>query len=151
MGFLSDVFNTLAPLAQLGSPAQFLAPPQRGSSAPLATQPRARPVTRAAVAAPAGQQIAAAGGNGATHRVTIVQSIDNNTGAVLREEVMPGSPFLMNKDFETAKRVFKMISAANTKLPRKVVKQSEITVLKNEVVKDALRNATHHHNGNGAS
>jgi len=96
-----------------------------------------------------------AGGNGVTHLRTVVQSIDNATGAVVRESIQEGSPFLMNKDMQIARKVFKMIGMANKRLPKKMVRVSEATMLKDQLVTSSLQAAithnAHHtgHSGNG--
>jgi len=149
MGFLSNI---------AGAALQFGIGALTGQPA-IATA--ASVVGSAGVSAVLGSPAAAArrgvgvGGNGVTHLQTIVQSIDNATGAVVREDIMKGTPFLMNSDMIVARRVFKMLSEANAKLPRKTVRQTETTALKNQLVNTALQagisHNVHHsgHSGNG--
>jgi len=94
------------------------------------------------------------GGNGVTHRQTIVQTIDNATGEVIKEDIRRGAPFLMKHEIQVAKRVFKTVIKLSGKLPRKTVKESETTALKNQLTNKALTTAIetsgHHHHGNGS-
>jgi len=108
MGFLTDLARTaisiIAPQAAplLGSPVS--------SALGLATGATGVPVGGTAAAARVGATVVGAvaptGGNGTTHTRTIIQSIMNATGEVVREEIRMGSPFLMNRDFQIANRVF---------------------------------------------
>jgi len=154
MGFLTDLAKTaislIAPATSpiLGSPVSAALGLVGGATGlPIGGSAAATRVGATVVGA-----VAPTGGNGTTHTRTVIQSISNATGEVIREEIRMGSPFLMNRDFQIANRVFSSIAKAGQKLPRKVVKQSAITMLKNQVVEGALRNAAdghHHHNGNG--
>jgi len=150
MGFLGELFGTAIQLgvgAITGQPAISTAAgivAGAGTSALLASP---------AAAARRGGGVG--GGNGVTHLRTVVQSIDNATGNVIREDIREGSPFLMNKDMQTARRVFKMIGMASKRLPKKMVRVSEATMLKDQLVTSSLQAAithnAHHtgHPGNG--
>lgn len=86
-------------------------------------------------------EVARPGGAGASNRTrTIVQTIDP-AGTVVKQQVLRGSPHLMRRDLLTAKRVFRLASKLHEKLPRRTVKESEITQLKNRIVKKALDKA----------
>lgn len=52
--------------------------------------------------------------------ITRVMTI-SPSGVMLKQEDLPGRPFLMNKDIVTAKRVFRAIRKADQRLPRKPV------------------------------
>lgn len=69
---------------------------------------------------------------------TLVQTL-NAQNQVIRTQILPGSPFLMNKDIVAAKRVFRLSSKLSGKLPRKTVKESKITQLKDAAVDSALK------------
>lgn len=70
---------------------------------------------------------------------TIVQTILPN-GQVCEQVVLEGRPFLMRKDFVTAKRVRKLISKAKTKIIPTRREESEQTKLIKAVVTTATRN-----------
>jgi len=151
MGFLTELFGTAVNLgvgALTGQPGVAAASgliASRGAESLIGTTPAAA-VRRAT---------GLGGGNGVTHLRTVVQSIDNATGAIVRESIQEGSPFLMNKDMQIARKVFKMIGMANKRLPKKMVRVSAATMLKDQLVESSLQNAishNHHHsgaNGNG--
>lgn len=67
---------------------------------------------------------------------TVVQTI-NPAGQVIRQEIFPGRPFLMQKDFTIAKRVIKLAAKAHGKIPRRTVKQSDTSKI-NEAIKDKV-------------
>jgi len=81
------------------------------------------------------------GGNGRTFRRTIVQTVNREDGAVIRQEVRRGAPFLMRRDVIVAKRVFRMASKLHGKLPRRTVRQSRVKALTDRVVESALDRA----------
>jgi len=70
---------------------------------------------------------------------TIVQTILPN-GQVCEQKILEGRPFLMRKDFVTAKRVRKLIQAAKTKIIPTRREESEQTKLVKAVVTTATRN-----------
>lgn len=70
---------------------------------------------------------------------TIVQTILPN-GQVCEQKVLEGRPFLMRKDFVTAKRVRKLIQGAKTKIIPTRREESEQTKLVKAVVTTATRN-----------
>jgi len=84
----------------------------------------------------------AAGGNGQVHRVTIVLTIDNRTGALVNRIVLQGAPFLMNQQVSQLKRTVKLIGKANQKIPRRVVKESLTSELTREIKTSAIRQIT---------
>lgn len=79
------------------------------------------------------------GGNGKTANRTLVQTLDLASGRIVRTRVLPGTPFLMNADVSAAKRVFKLSSKLHGKMPRRTVKESEVTKLKNAAVQQAMQ------------
>jgi len=78
---------------------------------------------------------------------TVVQTILPN-GQVCEQKVLEGRPFLMRKDFVTAKRVRKLIQAAKTKIIPTRREESEQTKLVKAVVTTATRNVLTGGNGN---
>lgn len=82
------------------------------------------------------------GGNGRTFTRTIVQSVDSETGDVLRQEVRKGTPHLMNNDLAIAKRVFRLSSKLSRRLPKKIVRMSRAKMLTQQVVENALERAS---------
>lgn len=81
-------------------------------------------------------------GNGRTANRTLVQTLDLASGRIIRTRVLPGTPFLMNADVQAAKRVFKLSSKLHGKMPRRTVKESEVTKLKNAAVQQAIANVS---------
>lgn len=72
----------------------------------------------------------------------------NAAGQLIKQKNLAGRPFLMNKDLVVAKRVFRTIQKASTKLPRKTVRESPSKQLTDAVTEKALSNVlTGHHNG----
>ena len=68
---------------------------------------------------------------------TVVQTFAPD-GTIIREKVFAGAPFLMKKDLVIAKRVFKLASKLHGKLPRRTMKQSEMSKL-NEAILDKAK------------
>jgi len=81
------------------------------------------------------------GGNGRTATRTVVETMDLASGNITRRKVMPGSPFLMNADVKAAKKVFRQSAALAKRIPRRTVKESATTQLKNAAIDSAIRNA----------
>lgn len=86
------------------------------------------------------QALSAPGGNGQRFRTTIVITQDVDTGRILRTEILKGAPFLMNNDVRKLSTISRKVSKANSKIPRKTVRESATTQLKNAAVDSALRN-----------
>lgn len=78
-------------------------------------------------------------GNGMVARQTIVQTIDLQTGALLRQLVFDGAPFLMNSDVRKLRSISRKVSKAHSKLPRRVVKESKMKQLTDAAVDEAMR------------
>lgn len=166
MGFLDTLFDIAAPivsaivpgggiLAGLGRAAGLGSQPvaRTAIASPLQIPSAALAATMPSLRAPAARQFIGAaqgvggGGNGQVSVMTIVQTIDNATGAVVREKTLRGSPFLMNSDIAVAKRVFRTASKLGARLPKRIVKQSEASKLKDEIQDaafSAIRNGAHH-------
>ena len=81
------------------------------------------------------------GGNGRTATRTIVQTMDLLTGKIVRQKFMEGSPKLMNKDVAAAKKVIRTAGKLQRALPKKTVRESPATQLKDAVIAKAIRNA----------
>ncbi len=84
------------------------------------------------------------GGNGVFATRTLVERLEISTGLVSVVSLKPGSPHLMNSDIQAAKKVFRNVAALNKRLPRKTVKESETTKLKNAAVASAIANVQAH-------
>lgn len=85
---------------------------------------------------------------GGKNRVVTTVSTVNPAGQIIKQVNLAGRPFLMNKDLVIAKRVFRTIQKASTRLPRKTVKESPTKQLTAAVTEKALSNVlTGHHNG----
>jgi len=82
-----------------------------------------------------------AGGNGKTATRTVVETMDLASGTIIRRKIMPGSPFLMNVDVKAAKKVFRQSAALAKRIPRKTVRQSATSQLKEAAIDSAIRNA----------
>jgi len=79
------------------------------------------------------------GGNGRTATRTVVQTMDLLTGQIIRVKTMPGSPRLMNSDVAAARKVIKSVGKLHNQMPRRVVKESEATKLKNAAIAAAMQ------------
>ena len=79
------------------------------------------------------------GGNGRFSKRTIVQTLDQSTGQI-SQKVMSGAPHIMNSDIRAAKKVFRQSAKLHSRMPRRTVKESETTKLKNAAVQKALQN-----------
>jgi len=82
------------------------------------------------------------GGNGMVHTVTIVVTLDNATGLLVREQVLSGSPFLMRKDVSALKKTVKAIGRASSRIPRRTVKEGLSAELTRTVKQEAIRRIT---------
>jgi len=79
------------------------------------------------------------GGNGRFSKRTIVQTLDQSTGQI-SQKIMSGAPHIMNSDIRAAKKVFRQSAKLHSRMPRRTVKESETTKLKNAAVSKALQN-----------
>jgi len=74
------------------------------------------------------------GGNGRETTITLIQTFDNATGTLIRQDVRKGRPFLMRRDLTTAKRVNRVLGkeaakrAARNKGPSKTKQLTEAIV-----------------------
>ncbi len=78
--------------------------------------------------------------------VTIVQTLAPD-GTILRQKILEGAPFLMQKDFQIARRVIKLSAKAAAKIPKKRIAQSVAAALKTAIETRALAEVTNGHNG----
>jgi len=78
---------------------------------------------------------------GSLRRRTIVETFNPRTGAVSKRETLKGAPAVMQSDVAAANRLNRALRRLNKKQPKKLVRESEMTALKNEVVNSALRRA----------
>ncbi len=124
-----------APVAQplIAAPATQAVVPSPGivSSLISAVNPFAAvaPLANIAVqqAQQAGATLSAQGGVGQANIFTrtIVQRVSRLSQNVLSQKVLRGSPFLMNSEVRSLRRVTKMINKAHGKIPRKTAVCSE--------------------------
>jgi len=81
------------------------------------------------------------GGNGQFATRTTVERLEIANGQVTITSQSPGSPHLMNSDIQAAKKVFRNVAKLNRRLPRKTVKESPVSKLKDAAVEAAIRRA----------
>jgi len=79
------------------------------------------------------------GGNGQFVRQTLVNTIDLQSGQIVRQEVLKGAPFLMNNDIRKLRGIAKKVSKANSRIPRRTTKQSVSAALTEATVQQALQ------------
>ncbi len=161
MGFLDGLLSTVGGIlgavggpvgigvgASLGSTAASLL---GGGGVPSASQ-QLGVTTAGIVGGPLGGGIqsaisAADGGQRMKNRViTRVQTL-NPANEVIREKVLMGAPFLMQKDFQIARRVIKLSKQAAARVPKKVIKQTVGAMLNEAIKSRALAEVTNGHNG----
>jgi len=158
MGFFSELLGTVATVGAtlLGGPVAGTAVGTLlggGAVEPTTAVGRVGgPVLTTAQLTAAGgtaqQIIAATGGvtacpttTGRLRKRTIVETFDPATGRVCKQTIFAGGVAVRAADVAAAKRIFRQVSDLHGKLPRKLTKQSEITQLKNRLVKNALEGA----------
>lgn len=81
------------------------------------------------------------GGNGQTVTRTTIETMDVNTGKIIRIKRHPGTPYLMNNDVAAAKKVIRRSGQLNKRLPRKTVRESPATQLSKAAIAAAIRQA----------
>lgn len=81
------------------------------------------------------------GGNGLSFRRTIVQTVNSQTGEIIRQELLAGAPHIMNRDIQTAKRVFRLSGKLFRRLPKRTVRASRRQSLTEQVMNNALERA----------
>ncbi len=86
--------------------------------------------------------VAGMGGNGQTFRRTIVLTIRSDDGVIVRRKVLEGSPHIMNKDIQIAKRVFRASTKLGARLPKKTIRRSRRSMLTDQVMENALERAS---------
>ena len=91
---------------------------------------------------PGGTELAAiGGGNGREVTVTTVTTIDRATGQAIRQKVLQGSPYLMNRDMVVAKRVMRLSGKLGRKFSRKTREPSKQKMLMDAMMDKALAKA----------
>jgi len=93
------------------------------------------------VIAPAAVLMQAGGGNGTSSKVTVVMTIDNASGAILRQKILKGAPFLMRKDLSTSKKVDSVLRRASNKFRAQSRGPSKTKMLTDAVMDNALKSA----------
>ncbi len=77
---------------------------------------------------------------GGMRKITIVQTVDAN-GRVCKQVTHKGGVAVFASDVAAANRVARQVSQLNKRMPRKTVKESQTTQLKNRLVNNALEQA----------
>lgn len=158
MGFFSSLIQLAAPIAGavLGIPqvAGAVAPTSGLATTAIAAAQVAASqigVPVAQTALPALTPLTAVGdrGTGALRRRTIVETFNPTTGGIFKREILPGAPAVMQSDVAAANRLNRQLRRLNKKQPKKLVKQSQIAQLKDEVIEGALRSARDHEGHHG--
>ncbi len=88
-----------------------------------------------------GQRVIAGAVTGRLRKRTIVQTFDPATGKVLRQTTFAGGVAVRAADAAAAKRFFRQIRKLDAKLPRKTTRVSDVKMLTDRVVKNALERA----------
>ncbi len=110
-----------------------------GRKGPL--QPTVADLTQAGLIPPAAPaRIAAPGGMKNVVTTTIMTTAPD--GTVLKTVTKKGRPFLMKSDIVAAKRVFKLSSKLHSKLPKRTLKQSEMSKLNEAALEETRRRLT---------
>lgn len=81
---------------------------------------------------------AAGRGNGQFVKQTLVQTIDVETGAIVRTVVRSGAPFLMNREVRQLRTVARKLGRAHAKLPRVTRAPSLAKQLQDKALRNAL-------------
>jgi len=155
MGFFSDILGTVAGVA--GSFLGVRAPVAAPMAAPVALAPLAAisappgALVPTVVAGTRGQMIspgtrealfkAAGSPTGGLRKRTTVETFDPGSGFVTKVLIFDGGVAVRSADIAAFKRVFRQITRISKKLPRKVIKQSQVKALTDRLVKNALEQA----------
>jgi len=141
--FVSDILGGdpvgMAKTVSKGAVAIAKATGAAGNIAGSAT--RAGISTTTTIAADGTTEIARISVTGSLRRRTIVETFSPESGAITKREVLKGAPAVMQSDVAAANRLNRALRRLNKKQPKKLVRETEITSLKNEVVASALRRA----------
>jgi len=80
------------------------------------------------------------GGNGRFATRTTVETLDVTTGQIVKLKRMPGSPHMMNSEISAAKKVFRATAKLHNRMPRRVVRESQMQQLTKAAVQKAITN-----------
>lgn len=166
MGFFSDLLGVVAPIAGalIGGPigagigataAGLLAPTGTPAAATALATGRVAPAggspfAPGQLATIQGQQVAqkiiAVGGGplvttGRMRKRTTVETFDPVTGVVSKRLTFDGGVAVRSADVAAFKRVFRQVTKISAKLPRKLIKPSDVKLLTDRVVRNALEHA----------
>lgn len=122
------VAGTLATGAAIGAaltPAQAAA----GAGTGLAAVGGMLSVTNPAT----GQIMNVGGGNGVQTTITMVQTIDNATGQIVRAKIFAGSPFLMNKEVAHLKSTSRKLRRGAARVPTRRVRATTTSLIKDAI------------------
>jgi len=123
-----------APVALAPAPARISAPPEA-----MALLQKVAPGGRPLISPEQAQQVL--GASGRLRRRTTIETFDPVTGVVTRTESFSGGVAVRQSDVVAARRVFRQIAAINKRIPRKTQKVSDVKMLTDRVVKNALERA----------
>ncbi len=82
------------------------------------------------------------GGNGSRATRTIIETLDLRSGQIVSRVIKSGSPHIMNSDVKACRKVLRQSAALQKRIPRKTVRESATTKLKEAAVTAALANVT---------
>ncbi len=88
-----------------------------------------------------GDGAAIRGGNGMRTTFTVVTTVDNDTGQVIAQRQLRGSPFLMNADLVTFKRVGRSLRKGARRAGVRAPRQSTTAFLTEQIQEQALKKA----------
>lgn len=162
MGFFTSLAKIITPLAQIAAPLIGTAltggiPGAVAAGAAAAAAPAATPkqIAAAVTAAQAGVIAPVVAGRaivptvagivavpGMRNVVTTTVRTTDPAGNTVGIEVLEGRPFLMRKDFVTAKRVIKALRKAAARIPKQTVPETPAKKLTKAVMARALENVT---------
>jgi len=147
MGFFSELIKTVvAPiaagflgttLAQPAAPVMALAKPT-GLAAGVVG---GRPVLPTQVGVVKEIFQATGGPTGRRRKRTTVETFDPVSGIVTARVTFSGGVAVRASDVAAFKRVFRQVTKLSAKLPRKIIKPSDVKLLTDRVVKNALERA----------
>jgi len=145
---LAPALPGLTALSAVGTPVKALiAAPTLGSAQTSALAARAigSGVSKGVVAAVGTSLVMRGAGNGQFSKQTIVETINLDTGLVVKRIILDGAPFLMNKEVASLARVTRKLGKASRKIPRRTVKQSLGAQLTEKVLSQTINDVGHPH------
>ncbi len=153
MGF----FDFLAPVLEIAAPilGAITGVPVTGQAQVAAAQAGAAQVmiTDPALSLRTGaeqQAILAGRAGGGLRRRTIIETFNPTTNVVVRKEIHAGGVAVFQSDVTAANRLNRALRRLNKKQPKKLIRQTPISALKDEVIESALRASRDFPHGHGS-